>query len=113
MEFKECIKHWVSKDDEIRKYKEIIKELTDQKKDIEEDIFKIVNNNNLNNSEVKIKDSVLSFKNTKQQSGVTLKHVQNCLEKCIENEEHIKIIMDTIINERTTKITETINRKYI
>lgn len=110
MDFKSSIQSWVSKDNEIKKYNEILKELRQERKTLEENICTYAKERDINNSIIKISDSTLSFKTVKQQQAITLKYIQQCLEKCIDSKEHIDIIMKTIRENRESKFIDTIYR---
>lgn len=111
MDFKESVKNWVSRDNEIKTLNEKLKLLREDKKELERSICSFATHNDMKHSIIKLSDSQLSFKQVKQQTPLTLKYIKNCLHMCIDNDDHIDAIMDTIKNNREVKYVDTINRK--
>jgi predicted DNA binding CopG/RHH family protein len=109
-DFQNSIKEWVLLDNDIRKASDTLKELREQKKHIETEILDFVETNDLSSKTIRISDSNLTFRKNKVMSGLTYKYIRDCLEKCISNEDHINIIMDTIKNNRDTKYVDDIRR---
>ena len=112
MVFEENIQSWVSLDNEIKKINEKIKALREQRNNISSDILSYIKENNLDNATVKISDGRLRFMQVKQQNPLTYKFIQDCLIKCINNEEQVELIMSFIKEQRETKIQTEIKRNY-
>jgi hypothetical protein len=109
-EFQNSIKEWVYLDNKIKSYANEIKQLREQKNNVETEIHDFVETNDLSSKTIRISDSSLTFRKVKKQSGLTLKYIQECLEKCISNKEHIEIIMNTIKNDRSVSYVDEIKR---
>ena len=112
MSFQNNIVDWVSIDNQIKKQNEIIKDLRDKKKTIESTIYDYVDTNDLHNSIINTSDSKLVFKKTKICNPLTLKYIEDCLNKCIQNEDHIKHIMQVIKTNREFKFVDEIKRTF-
>lgn len=112
MNFEEKIQKWVTLDNQYRLVSDKAKQLRDQKNTLEEGIFHHISANNLTNINLNITDGRLKFTNVKQSQPLTLKYIEQCLLKCIKNEEHVKQIMTYIKNSRNVKYTQDIKRFY-
>jgi len=112
MSFEEKIQKWVLIDNQQRLLTNKTKQLRDQKNTLEEEIFQHISSNNLTNSNLNISDGKLKFVNVKQTQPTTLKYIEQCLLKCIKNEEHVKQIMTYIKETRIVKYTQDIKRFY-
>ena len=112
MNFEDNVKNWVSIDNQMKILNEKTKELRDKKNKMEESIMAYVITNKLTNAVVNISDGKLKFVTTKQTSPLTLKFVDECLNKCIKSEEQVKQIMNYIKASRENKFTPDIKRYY-
>ena len=110
MSFEENIKKWVALDNQIKLLAEQTKKLRDEKNTSEETIFNYIDANNLKNATVNITNGKLRFVNTKQTTPLTMKYVEECLQKCIGNETQVKQIMTVIKDSREVKYTADIKR---
>ena len=112
MEFESKIKSWVSLDTKIKKYNDALRELREEKKDIENEIHNYVNSNDMKDAIIKISDGTLKFNNLKVQQTLTFKYIQECLEDCISSKEDVDTIMKHIRNKRESKFVPEIKRYY-
>ena len=112
MSFEEKIKNWVSLDNQIKQLNEKIKIIRDERNNTEQKILNYAETNNLSNSIIRIADGKLKFTNTKQTNPITFKYIEDCLTKCIKNEEQIKYIMNYIKESRQYKNIPDIKRFY-
>lgn len=110
MSFEENIKKWVALDNQVKTLNERTKQLREEKNNLEEGIMGYVETNNLNNATVNISDGKLRFISTKQTAPLTLKHVEECLNKCIINKNQVAQIMKIIKDSREVKYTADIKR---
>ncbi|MDA9216232.1 hypothetical protein N9O88_00215 [bacterium] len=110
--FTDNIKDWVSTDNKIKNLSLEIKQLRDRKNILTTDIFNKVKEDNLHNSCINISDGKLRFSLTNQSQSLTLKYIENCLKKCIDNEDDIKHIIDIIKSNREIKQIDDIKRTY-
>ena len=73
MSLEENIKHWVRLDDQLKLVNEKLKEIREQKNNIEENILVYVEKNNLENATAKITGGKLKFIETKYRIILQLK----------------------------------------
>jgi hypothetical protein len=110
MSFEENIKKWVALDNQLKIVGEKTKQLRDEKNTLEEGIMNYVETNNLGNATVNISDGKLRFVSAKQTAPLTLKHVEECLLKCIGSQNQVNQIMKSIKETREVKHTADIKR---
>ena len=110
MSFEENIKKWVALDTQLKTVNERVKQMRDEKNTLEEDIMGYVETNKLTNATVNISDGKLRFVSAKQTAPITLKYVEECLKKCIGNENQVGQIMKVIKESREVKYTADIKR---
>ncbi len=112
MNFEKSIQDWVALDNQLKKLNEKAKILRGERNTIADSIYQYVEEKNLSNAVVKINDGKLRFVSSKQTAPLTLKYVQECLTKCIPNEEHVNHIMSIIRDSREIKENTDIKRTY-
>ena len=112
MSFEKNIKEWVKYDNEIKELNKKIKDLRNIKMDITTNIMNYVNENNINDSTIKISDGNLRFANVKVQSPLTYKYIEECLLEIINDDTKVKQIITYIKNKRESKYVEEIKRFY-
>lgn len=112
MSFEESIKNWVAIDNEIKNYNNQLKDLRDKRSTISNNIINFASTNNLNNATIQISNGKLRFVEVKQQNPLTYKFIEECLSKCINNEEQVNIIMNFIREQREIKTSVEIKRHY-
>jgi seryl-tRNA synthetase len=112
MSFENQIQQWVTIDNEMRNLNEKIKVLRDNRNKLSENIIDYANNKNLTNanSVIKISDGKLKFVNTKIQEGLTFKYLEKSLAEIINNSSQLKLIVEHLKNNRTTKTVQEIKR---
>jgi hypothetical protein len=110
MSFEENIKKWVALDNQLKTVNERVRQMRDEKNTLEEGIMTYVETNKLTNATVNISDGKLRFVTAKQTAPLTLKHVEECLSKCIGNENQVAQIMRVIKESREVKYTADIKR---
>ena len=112
MNFENQIQQWVSVDNEIRNINEKIKTLRDTRNTLSENIIDYANDKNLanTNSVIKISDGKLKFVNTKIQEALTFKYLEKSLAEIITNPAQLKVIVDHLKKNRTTKTVQEIKR---
>jgi hypothetical protein len=110
MSFEENIKKWVALDNQLKTVNERVRQMRDEKNTLEEGIMTYVETNKLGNATVNISDGKLRFVTAKQTAPLTLKHVEECLSKCIPNQEQVGKIMKIIKESREVKYTADIKR---
>lgn len=110
MSFEENIKKWVALDNQLKTIHERTKQLRDEKNTLEEGIMTYVETNKLTNATVNISDGKLRFVTAKQTAPLTLKHVEECLLKCIGSQNQVNHIMQIIKDSREVKYSADIKR---
>lgn len=111
-DFTESIKRWVALDNQIKLHNDRLRDLRAQRGDVQESIMEYVDTNNMTNSTVRISDGKLRFGQARQTAPLTLRHVEDCLRKCISSEEDVNAIMGYIKKSRETKVYPDIKRSY-
>ena len=112
MSFEESIQNWVTTDNKIRSLNEDLKALREERNNANESIMTYVETNKLANATVKISDGKLRFTSARQTAPLTLKYLNECLTKCIQNEEQVGLIMKYIKESRNVKYIPDIKRSY-
>ena len=112
MSFEESIQNWVTTDNKIRSLNEELKALREERNNANESIMTYVETNKLANATVKISDGKLRFTSARQTAPLTLKYLNECLTKCIQNEEQVGLIMKYIKESRNVKYIPDIKRSY-
>jgi hypothetical protein len=110
MSFEDNIKKWVALDNQLKTVNERVKQMRDEKNTLEEGIMTYVETNKLTNATVNISDGKLRFVTAKQTAPLTLKYVEECLLKCIPNQNQVIQIMKIIKDSREVKYTADIKR---
>ena len=112
MSFEQSIQNWVTTDNQIRLLNEQLRGLREERNNANEEIMSYVETNKLANATVKISDGKLRFTSTRQTAPLTLKYIEECLTKCIQNEEQVGLIMKYIKESRNVKYMPDIKRSY-
>tara|TARA_B100000902_G_C27273847_1_gene897787 strand:+ start:948 stop:1298 length:351 start_codon:yes stop_codon:yes gene_type:complete len=110
--FENDIKEWVSIDNKIKTINDELRTLRETRNDKTDKILQYVETNSLNNATVNITDGKLKFVASRQTTPLTLKHVEECLNKCIADEQQVKVVIDYIKNSRPVKVSQDIKRSY-
>ena len=110
MSFEDNIKKWVALDNQLKTVNERVKQMRDEKNTLEEGILGYVETNKLTNATVNISDGKLRFVTAKQTAPLTLKYVEECLLKCIGNQNQVIQIMKIIKESREVKYIADIKR---
>lgn len=111
MTFEDDIKKWVEYDSLIKIYNEKIKELKNNKNNIEDKIHLHINSYE-KKPIINISDGVLKFSKINVQQPLSYKLIDNSLNKIIKNENQRKLIIDTIKENRLVKECQVIKRLY-
>ena len=110
--FENNVKNWVDLDNEISKINAHLKELKDQRSEINSVLQSHVESNNLENLVVKLGDGRIKFTKTKQTTPITLGFLKNCLEELVDDIDQVNQIMDHIKSKREIKFSSQIKRYY-
>ena len=112
MNFEKQVQEWVAADNQIKTLTNKIKELRDIRNTNEASILNYVETKKINQATINISDGTLKFVSVKQVAPITLKHVNECLEKCIKNKEQVDYVMKVIKESRESKYITDIKRIY-
>ena len=112
MSFETYIKQWVSIDNQIKILNDKARELREQRSEAGNDILQYVETNNLSNATVQISDGKLKFSVSKQTAPLSLRYINDCLQRCLDDPQKIDEIMLHIKSSREIKITNDIKRTY-
>ena len=112
MSFETSIQNWVAIDNQIKTLSDRLKELRAERNDIGENIIAYVETNELSNAVVKISDGKLRFGTSRQTAPLTLRHVEECLNKCISDGGKVTAIMKFIKDTRDVRENSDIKRSY-
>ena len=111
-DFKNTIKEWVSLDNQIKSVNDELRTLREKRNNKAGHIISYVNTNRMGNPTVNISDGKLKFTTSRQTAPLTLKHVEECLKKCIADEKQVDVVMNFIKETRPTKVISDIKRTY-
>jgi hypothetical protein len=99
-EFEEKVKKWIEIDNTIKIENEKIKNIQNQKKELNDYILKYANNNDLLRANFEIGDSVLFFKNVNSSQSLSFKYIEKCLNEIIEDKEKVVKIINYLKQNR-------------
>ena len=112
MEYNKAIQQWVYYDNKIKEYNEQIKPLRDNKKILEEKIIQFTSNNNLNDHIIKISDGTITFKQQSNQTPLSIKFIEKCLNDIIPSQQSVEKIINYITSQRDTNKKLNIKRLF-
>jgi hypothetical protein len=100
-EFKKKIVQWVKFDDDLRKIRETVKEINDEKKQAEEFILSYLEN--VGEKEIAISDGKLSKQVTKTQAPLKKENIHKALNEIVKDDNKASIMTEHILKSRETK----------
>jgi hypothetical protein len=110
------IKQWVSLDNKVELKKMRLKEYTDERKALEDDILSYVENNNKKNLQINTSDGYIDFHDVKTTQIMTLKYIKDALESYFASDQtspaSASTIYEYLLNNRDSK-TKTVMRRHI
>jgi hypothetical protein len=107
-DFKNKIVRWVKLDDDLRKIRETVKEINDEKKQAEEYILSYLNN--IGQSEIAIDDGKLTKQVSKSQAPLKKENIQKALFEFTKDSNKAAMMADFILKSRETKEKQSIRR---
>ena len=110
MSFEDNIKKWVQLDNQIKLYNDRIKSLREQKSEITESLFLQAQENDYENAVIQITDGKLKFSNTKVQTPLTFKYIEEILSSTVANPKAREEIIKRLKDSREVKYTQEIKR---
>jgi hypothetical protein len=107
-DFKNKIVRWVKLDDDLRKIRETVKEINDEKKQSEEYILSYLDN--IGQSEIAIDDGKLTKQVSKSQAPLKKENIQKALFDITKDDSKASMMADYILKSRETKEKVSIRR---
>ena len=106
------IKKWVVLDDQIKSINERVKEMKDQRDEVEGVIMEYVETNKLENATAKITGGKLRFVESKHTAPISLKLLESCLRECVADSTKVEYILNYIKDKREIKYSRDIKRFF-
>jgi phosphatidate phosphatase PAH1 len=110
MSFENKIQQWVQLDNQVKKLNEEIKQLREQRNNIESNLSTYAKTNNMVDKTFKVNNDKLKFVDTKVPEPLTFKYLEKTLGEIIKNESQVQLIMEHIKQKRAIKIVPEIKR---
>ena len=110
--FQNNIQKWVELDNKVKNLNEEIRAYRNQKNELADDIFAVVETNNLKKAVIEISDGSLKFNTVKNTQPLTLKFIHKCLSECINNTDTVDNLLKYIKSQRESKYVQQIKRNY-
>jgi hypothetical protein len=110
-EFKQKIVRWVKLDDDLRKLRETVKEINDEKKQSEEYILAFMEN--IEEKEIAITDGKLTRQVSKLPEPLNKDNIQKAINDITKNEAKAKELTEYILSSRKTKEKVALKRTKI
>ena len=110
MSFEENIKKWVQIDNQIKLYNDRIKLLREQKSELTQNLFSQAREKDYENAVIQITDGKLKFANTKVQTPLTFKYIEEILSSTVGNQKAREEIIKRLKDSREVKYTQEIKR---
>ena len=107
--FTEFIQKWVTADSQLKMLNEKTKQIRDIKQQLTEHICTYVEENNIN-KKIQISDGELRIYEKNEYSTLTFSYLEDCLEKIIQNREHVDYILQYVRDNRETETIFDIRR---
>lgn len=111
-DFKNTIKEWVLLDNQIKNANDVVRTLREERNDKAGHIINYINTNRMGNPTVNISDGKLKLTTSRHTAPLTMKHVEECLKKCIADDQQVDVVMNFIKETRPTKVISDIKRTY-
>ena len=110
------VQRWVSLDNKIEIKKSKLKEYTDEKRHLEEDIVRYVDENRKTNLQINTSDGHIDFNETKTQQSMTIKYIRDTIHRYFDEGPDAAAdpdaIIDFLLEQRETK-SKTVMRRHI
>ena len=107
----EQVKSWVNMDNSIRDMSDRVKLLKDDRSGIQTGITEYIANHDMVNTVIRTSDSDIRFNVSRTSAPLTFKHLQQCLNDLVQNEEQVERMIAYIKDKRQVK--ETVEMKRI
>jgi hypothetical protein len=110
-QFKQSIIRWVKLDDDLKKIRETVKEINEEKKQSEQYILTYLEN--IGQADVAISDGKLSRQVSKSQAPLKKENIHKALVDIVKDDNKAVQITDHILNSRETKQKISLRRTKI
>jgi len=110
-EFKQKIIGWVKLDDDLRKIRETVKEINDEKKQHEEYILSFMEN--IEEKEIAITDGKLSRHVSKLPEPLNKDNIKKAINEVVKDDNKAQALTDHILTSRKTKEKVALKRTKI
>jgi hypothetical protein len=107
--FAALIQKWVIADSQLKVLGDKTRQIRDIKQQLTEDICKYAEDNNIN-KKIQISDGELRIYEKKEYSTLSFSYLEDCLEKVIQNRDHIDYILQYIKDNREIETVLDIRR---
>lgn len=109
-EFQQQMKQWVLIDNQLKEWNAKIKTLREKRHFIEQNVTAYANSNHLDQKMFQLGETKLKITNAKVPEPITFRYLEKTLSEIIQNEEHVKSIMEHIKMKRNIKMVPEIKR---
>jgi hypothetical protein len=110
-QFKQNIVRWVKLDDDLKKIRETVKEITEEKKQAEQYILSYLEN--IGQNDVAISDGKLSRLVSKTPTALKKENIQKAVNEIVKDDNKAHLMTEHILNSRETKQKVTLRRSKI
>lgn len=110
MSFEEKVQKWVSLDNQIKILNDKLKQLRENKHDLNNEIMSYVDEQGLSRSTIRISDGRLRFGITRVPTPLSFKYIEGTLAEVIKNKEQLEQIVGHLKNKREIKNVQEIKR---
>jgi hypothetical protein len=110
MSFDSKIQQWIQVDNELKKINEHVKQLREQRDELERGLINYAKVNNISSSTIQLNKDKLKFVETKVPEPLTFKYLEKTLGEIIKDEAKAQLIMEHIKQKRSVKIIPEIKR---
>lgn len=108
---KQKIKKWIELDVAIQEQNAGIRELRNEKNELEQEITSYAEKNDIYGTKITTSDSILSFSYNTTKQALSMKFVKDCLQDIIQDQSNVEKIMQYIEDKRSVKKEQCIKRK--
>ena len=92
MSLEENVNRWLNIDNKIKQHNQLLKELRETRNDLEENISNYAKDNNISNLSIKTQEGILKLVNVKNQTPLTFKYIEKCLNELFDETKTDEII---------------------
>ena len=100
------IKQFVSIDDELKQLQEKTKLLRERKRELNSSIIEDISkkHSNIDKLKINLDNRSIKFSNITHYQPLSMTYIQECLEKCIDEDENVEYIIDLIKTSRKKQV---------